>query len=666
MLNSRARTASTSSNNRSSVGNVKSQNSTKKITRTKPAWDSNKTDMSQHKATNEELERRKAVCKSKNIDHVKFENQKKEILKNKNNQPTDTQSKLALLKEILYDDEQIKNLIVKSDSTLKVVRDFFDDETNSANFKNLPKKQPRINLTLAPNVTDLNESNLPFNNPKANDKKSGVFQIKCKNLNESDTQKSDFDAELNDLALKIKSNNINLRDLQQVIDNLAQNCEKKIKEPAEKSIDETLENKNQSSSLSNFNDELKKALSDLEYKLSEFENHVGKQKNADGVIKKSGLNFSKNSSSYTIQLIQVVSNLIDYLRDAVIELNYEKLKQTECSKQLDIHRKLIDGLTTEVLIVKEQNEKIVNSFMAQNAKLAAEMDQLKIIIKTNNLNHNNHSFDSKPSAFTSQPHEGMNVIKPVAQMTHEDKFSQRLNAMLHYDAPSSNLIKSTSVAQFQSLVYNRQAQNRPQSATFNYQNNSELYNEQFAAKLNSANRPSSSLSQNNSNQAENQVYRTLEFNSQMDMLKDKNMQVQERLKQLQQEHMHKLERKNSQSSDQSMEINDLDEKNKLEALERVKQEQQLLKEQINFLNKQRESAKQELEVLSKTSESRKDNNYIQNALMKHFEHFSLNYEAENGTNTPGLSPIAPELNQIKINEIKNLEITPTRNDPRIK
>lgn len=442
--------------------------------------------------------------------------------------------------------------------------------------------------------------------------------------------------------------------MQQVVENLSQNYEKQSNkhgdqstERKDKYLDELPENKNQNSSLSAFNDELKTALGNLENKLNEFEKHIGKQKNADDVIKKTGLNFSKNTSSYTIQLIQVVSNLIDYLRDAIIELNYEKLKQTESSKQLDIHRKLIDGLTTEVLIVKEQNEKIVNNFMVQNAKLAAEMDQLKIIFKTNTLNQNNILFDSKPSAFTSQPNDGMNIIKPIAQMTHEDKFSQRLNAMLQYDIPSSNLIKSTSVAQFQNLVYNRQSQNRPQSATFNYQNHSEFMNENFVTKNQSIHATSSSMSQPADNQSDNQIYRTSEFNNQIDMLKDKNLQVQERLKQLQHEHKEKFEKGNSQSSDQSIEMSEIDEKNKLEALERVKQEQQMLKEQINFLNKQRESAKQELEVLSKASESRKDNNYIQNALMKHFEHFSLNYEAEKETNSPGLSPIAPELNQVK-------------------
>lgn len=64
-----------------------------------------------------------------------------------------------MLKEILYDDEQLKKLMTKSDSTLKTVHDFFnEDEQAMQNNQFLGnKKQVKINMTLAPNVTDLNE-----------------------------------------------------------------------------------------------------------------------------------------------------------------------------------------------------------------------------------------------------------------------------------------------------------------------------------------------------------------------------------------------------------------------------------------------------------------------------------------------------------------------------
>ncbi len=63
-----------------------------------------------------------------------------------------------MLKEILYDDEQLKKLLSKSDLTLKTVQNFFKDDEEAMQH-NQPgnKKQVKINMTLAPNVTDLNE-----------------------------------------------------------------------------------------------------------------------------------------------------------------------------------------------------------------------------------------------------------------------------------------------------------------------------------------------------------------------------------------------------------------------------------------------------------------------------------------------------------------------------
>lgn len=75
----------------------------------------------------------------------------------------------------------------------------------------------------------------------------------------------------------------------------------------------------------------------------------------------------------------MVSNLLDYLRETISELSYEKMKQNELNKQLDIHRKLIDGLTTEIIIVKEQNQKILSDYVCQSAKTEAELDQIKVI-----------------------------------------------------------------------------------------------------------------------------------------------------------------------------------------------------------------------------------------------------------------------------------------------
>lgn len=148
-----------------------------------------------------------------------------------------------------------------------------------------------------------------------------------------------------------------------------------------------------SSTMSSLNDEFKRALGELENKFGEFEqsvNRLGKQ-GALGQLNqlasvKSSLGLgstasSSSSNSYTLSLIKMVSSLLDYLRETISELSYEKIKQNELNKQLDIHRKLIDGLTTEIIIVKEQNQKILSDYVCQSAKTEAELDQIKVQIR---------------------------------------------------------------------------------------------------------------------------------------------------------------------------------------------------------------------------------------------------------------------------------------------
>lgn len=277
--------------------------------------------------------------------------------------------------------------------------------------------------------------------------------------------------------------------------------------------------------------------------------------------------------------------------------------------------------------------------------------------------------DQKPkaSAFSSQSQISMdswqkNLIKPIAQAQsgfhsssftqphfNEDKFSERLNAMLQFDMPNTNLLKSTSIAQLQNLNNNKQYtlnSNRPLSATFNSSldfNN--LGNNPQSSNI--PNRPTSTLSYNQSKQS------NLEFNSQLDELQTKNLQVQQRLRQLQQEQkVAALGLKPPLSSNSSEQSNieypmsnnssnnsDTEQKSKNDALDKLKQEQLLLKEQINLLNKQRESAQQELEILS-TGATKTDKNFIQTSFLKHFNQINSNFET--GTHTPGLSPIPPE------------------------
>lgn len=80
-------------------------------------------------------ERRRQLAISKNTDLVKFEKQQ-QIMSSNAKKNKDAKMQLALLKEILYDDEQLKSLIHNTDSTLKTVKDFFLLDNQSANNNN--------------------------------------------------------------------------------------------------------------------------------------------------------------------------------------------------------------------------------------------------------------------------------------------------------------------------------------------------------------------------------------------------------------------------------------------------------------------------------------------------------------------------------------------------
>jgi hypothetical protein len=88
--------------------------------------------------------------------------------------------------------------------------------------------------------------------------------------------------------------------------------------------------------------DFKKVLEELENQIIEYEEQTGRQQSAQRISK------HDTFSSYTISLVNAVSSLLHHLKQTTLELQNEKQKFIECAKQLDIHRKLIDGLTTVI------------------------------------------------------------------------------------------------------------------------------------------------------------------------------------------------------------------------------------------------------------------------------------------------------------------------------
>ena len=95
------------------------------------------------------------------------------------------------------------------------------------------------------------------------------------------------------------------------------------------------------SSNTNLND-FRKVLGELENQIIEYEEETGRQQSAQRISK------HETFSNYTVSLVNAVSSLFHHLKQTTFELQNEKQKFNECLKQLDIQRKLIDGLTTVI------------------------------------------------------------------------------------------------------------------------------------------------------------------------------------------------------------------------------------------------------------------------------------------------------------------------------
>ena len=84
---------------------------------------------------------------------------------------------------------------------------------------------------------------------------------------------------------------------------------------------------------------------------------------------------------------------------------YRQYVHSESNKQLDI-RKLIDGLTNEILAVREQNEKVLTDYKNQQTRFESDLEQIKDLLRENMYPNRDppNIIDSKPnrpSAFKS-------------------------------------------------------------------------------------------------------------------------------------------------------------------------------------------------------------------------------------------------------------------------
>ncbi|XP_071953456.1 uncharacterized protein [Antedon mediterranea] len=128
--------------------NKKSSLKHKKRTK-KPEWDATVSDLTVHKMSPEEQARRKQVHRSSNLEAVKKE-QTERSLRRANASSLDDSSKSAFIREILYDQTQLSDVVAHTDRVMSVVKDLFADDPH--------RREAFPNVTLAPQPSNVQQS----------------------------------------------------------------------------------------------------------------------------------------------------------------------------------------------------------------------------------------------------------------------------------------------------------------------------------------------------------------------------------------------------------------------------------------------------------------------------------------------------------------------------
>ena len=212
--------------------------------------------------------------------------------------------------------------------------------------------------------------------------------------------------------------------------------------------------------------------------------------------------------------------------------------------------------------------------------------------------------------------------------TKGDKFIERINAMLQNESDMqafnqlNGLISNKPKSQNFDRPYSSISENiYAPSSSMNYTRPQTTSTNVHQEQQNDHRASSRSLSNFNNYESTNKQQTFNDFHSQIHELSNKNSQAQQKLKQIQSEH-------GSSSSKEILNGNDKS------ALDKLKMEQQMLKDQIDMLNKQRESASYELEILAMNSMTSSNSAKLSEKSSKGSE-----YNFIDGTKTPSLSPI---------------------------
>ncbi|XP_072172600.1 uncharacterized protein [Diadema setosum] len=365
-----------------------------------PKWDDTTSDLTVHKLSREELERRHKVHQSSNIEAVREQLRRQALIKARKERSQSEGSQVGLLREILYDEKQLNDALAHSDRVMSVVKDlFYDDPKRLRGMPNVTRApgadgerrragpiretEPHTSHldVLSDSIMDphaLNdmeheeeESGDETDAEHSGDEEKPVFDSKldidrfqsyiskASDQFHSDDQsrlaggpsqqrpsnKKNYDPNMT------PSDKVNLSQDARAINDTAKvknRMRSRVKSAGQRSQD--VSHKTRSEDLAACLNELMRACSELERKRGE----------GGGGETTAPLDTSRFSqlSGYTSFLVQTLTKVLTYLSDTESRLQQEEAKNQQLEGEILQNRELIDAMTVDMIQSQELSMKI--------------------------------------------------------------------------------------------------------------------------------------------------------------------------------------------------------------------------------------------------------------------------------------------------------------------
>ncbi|KAB0397558.1 hypothetical protein E2I00_006113 [Balaenoptera physalus] len=387
----------------------------KKKMSVKQEWDNTVTDLTVHRATPEDLIRRHEIHKSKNRALVHWELQEKALKRKWKKQKPELSNlekrRLSLMKEILSDQYQMQDVLEKSDHLMATAKDLFVDfprrrtgfpnvtmapdssqgpivvnqdpvtqailsesviEPQALNEVDDDQREGTVNSQSEESENELDNSLSSQSNTNADTVFSTVNQIVALEESVSHAEGKASEKEYN--WKRPPSNNSELinklrTDIQQKVATQSQvttssgtpssaspSGEQKVKRKPDsrapsKQKNSVLSASTASTHLPNSSnpslDVLKHMIHKVEHEMEEYERWTGREVR--------GLQNSQGLTGFTLSLVSSLCRLVRYLKESELQLRKEVETRQQLEQALGEHRELIDALTAEILLLREEN-----------------------------------------------------------------------------------------------------------------------------------------------------------------------------------------------------------------------------------------------------------------------------------------------------------------------